>query len=328
MIRRLNASRAIVAAIALLGSAACGVQGSTQERSRGAPSTERTSTTKPTGTGKRPDVIVTDVGTGTRTKLRLKLHSGVRTNLEVKVTTALTQASSGQSQTVHIPPITEDVELRIVDVKDAVASFEYKITGAKLDDSGTLSAEQARSVASSLRRLVGLTARGQIDDRGVPLSSEVHIPGSLPSSLRQTVQQLSDQLGTLSVPLPEQAVAEGATWSAHSTLRLSGANVTVRNNYRLTSVHGAVFTLAATQRQSARPQVIELANLPPGARARILDWDITSTGTIALKLGNVFPEAKLHSAGKQSFKISLNKAKPETLIQRLAADIEVIDIGN
>ena len=284
----------ILLAVVIMGTAACGVEGSADEGKRSSTTAKTTSTTEP---GNRPEVTVSDAGTGPKTKLRLKLEKGARTNLAVKVTTAITQDISGRTQTVKVPPITEDIALRIVDVENGVASFHFEITGAKLDNDGSLSPQQARSVESNLEKLVGLSSDGKIDDRGATLSSDLRIPSSVPAALRQTLQQLSDQLGTLSVPLPEEAVGEGATWSTRTTAKLSGAEVAIRNEYRLTDVDGALFTLEVKQRQTARPQAFDLPTLPPGATARILDWDVTSSGTNTLELGNIFPEAELRSSG-------------------------------
>lgn len=327
MMRRLRSALVIAAAVVLAGSAACGVNGSVQTRSSTTAS-DRTSTTQLHRSGTRPEVTVKDHGTGTKTKLRLTLRKGARTNLSLKARTALTQLVSGRTQSVSVPPITEDLALHITEVKDGIATYEYKIIDAKLDGPGSLSPQQAQSIQSNLRQLVGLTSRGQIDDRGTTLSSEVHIPSSVPSSLRQTLQQLSDQLGNLSVPLPAEAVGEGATWSTDATIKLSGATVMVRNEYRLVSADGAVFTLDVAQHQTARPQPFNPPTLPLGAQARIVNWDITSTGTNQLKLGNILPEATLHASGQQTFTVSLSQSNRQSVTQRVTVDTKITDIGN
>lgn len=324
MVSRLRWSAVVVAGVAGLTSASCGVTGHA-DRPGGTTTGGKTPTT---GSRAGPEIAVTDAGSGPKAKLRLKLHKGTRTNLAVKVTTAITQTLSGQTQTVRVPPIVEDISLRIVDVRDGVASFHFTITGARLEDKATVPSQQSATVAAALRRLVGLTSDGTINERGATLSSVLHIPSSVPSTLRQPLQQLSDQLSTLSVPLPEQAVGPGAKWTSRSTANLSGVKVDISTGYQLTSVDGPTFTLAVTQRQTAKAQRFNLSTLPPGARARIIDYNISTVGTNTLKLGNILPEARLHSTGVQSFSLTLGTDKPQTVKQNLSIDTQVTDLGN
>lgn len=284
-------------------------------------------TTKPHARG-GPEVTLTSVGTGAKHELRLHLQAGARTHFSVTATTKIVQTTADGRRSVAAPPVVEDISMRIVDVKDGVATFHFAVTDARLDEPGALSSEQIQNVEAALHRLVGLTSDGKIDDRGAVVSSAVHIPSSVPAALRQIMQQLDDQLATLSVPLPEEAVGAGATWTSASTAKLSGARVAIRSQYRLLQANGRLFSLAVTQHQTADPQPFELPTLPAGAKARIVSWDVNSRGTTALRLGNLFPTGILHASGTQSFTITEGKTKPQKFTQDLSIETKVTDLGN
>ncbi len=317
----------VLAALGLVGSG-CGMRGSAGQH-RTIPFADGRATTRP-GDPRGSNlsaVTVNDAGTGDKIKLRLKLHKGARSNYAVKVTTSIIQDLGSQTNTIKIPPIIEDLQLRIMDVRDGIASFHYEVTGARLDNEGLLSSSQVETLRSYLRRLVGLGRDGKIDDRGAVLSAKVHIPASVPAEARLTLQQFSDQLRTVSVPLPEEAFGQDASWTSKTKLKLSGATVEVSNEYQLARIDGSRFTIDVKQHQSAEPQPIKLPSLPAGSTARVVDWNVEASGEMTLKLANIFPDAKLHASGRQAFTVTVDN-DDQSVKQDLSVDTELTDLGN
>ena len=311
-------ARWLVLGVGLLA-ASCGVNNSDSGRDR----TTGTTTTRPAGGGQKVTVQVTDAGSGPAKELRLKLHEGSRVKLTVKVTSELTQEADGRRQSTKVPPISEQLDLRITDVDDrGTATYRYTLTDVTVEE-GTVSAARTRAVREGMRGVIGLSGSGRVTNRGETRSSTINIPDSTPTEVREVLQQLTDQFGTLTVPLPVEPVAPGATWTARSDVVLSGARVKLQTDYRLVQIDGDRIRLQIDQHQTAAPQTFRLPTLSRGTRSRVVNWDVRSTGVGSLDTSQLLPDTTFDSTGTQTFVITVNKEKPQTLRQDLQATTEV-----
>jgi len=277
----------------------------------------------------RSDVELISRGTGDRRRLRLRLHRGAITHLSVEVTLGVDQTVAGQHTVISSPAIIETLELRITDVaEDHTARYRYEVTAVEVGTGGSLSPSAEASLRQRVRQLVGLSGSGRVSDRGKTLSHELDLPASLTPELRSRLEQLDDQIGTLSVPLPEQAVGTGARWTADSEAKLSGATIDFATSYRLLGAERGRFRIAIEQRQSAARQPIDLPTAPAGVTGRIVAWDVRTHGENTLKLGTIFPDADLRGGGEQTLSLVSGRRKPEILRQRLTLAVKITDVGN
>ena len=125
-----------------------------------------------------------------------------------------------------------------------------------------MSAAQTRAVREGMRGVIGLSGSGRVTSRGETRSSTINIPDSTPTEVREVLQQLTDQFGTLTVPLPVEPVAPGATWTARSDVVCClGARVKLQTDYRLVQIDGDRIRLQIDQHQTAAPQTFRLPTL-------------------------------------------------------------------
>lgn len=317
---------AVACALALL---ATGCGGDDDESATGSSTTTAADSPARGGTAgletNTPVVKLLDAGADPQKKLRLALVKGatLRASLILKFGFEL-EAQGKPLPSNAIPPIRVDLGATVNDIEengDAEVGFSYE----RIDvvDDGTVDKaviEQVRN--SGLDKLANVTGTTTISPRGVAVDSELDVPEDLPPALKQVVDQLSQQTGSLTVPFPEEAVGNGAKWQATTNVDVGGIDAKLVLTYGLRQLQGDQYTLDVSYEQTADRQKTDFPGVPEGTEVELQDLLVKGTGEISGNVAAVFPtRSNLSAAGTVNMEVTSEQEKGK-LLQRLTLDVK------
>lgn len=238
---------------------------------------------------KPPRIKLLDAGPAATEVMRLHPAAGQRETLEMTMGMEMKLRSGAKAMpSVALPTnrITFVVEVERVEADSIVV--RHAVEAYEVEPRPGTPATLVEQVRSSVAPLEQYRAVMRMDPRGAVLGGEAEIPRDLPASVHQAMQQMSESLGQVAVPLPEEAVGPGARWRTTQDLEQGGMKLRQRGEYRLTSREGDRATLEVSLEQTLLDPEIE----PPGmlgAKARVSRFTSSGQGTIELDLGHLAP---------------------------------------
>ena len=275
-------------------------------------------------TGDTPVVTLLDAGEEPQKKLRLALVKGATLRAALTLKFGFNLEVDGKPVPSNvIPPIRVDLGATINDIKDngdAEVGFSYERIDVVDDGSAEkVVIDQVR--ASGLDKLANLSGKTTITPRGVAVDSSLDIPDDLPPALKQVVDQLSQQTGSLTVPFPEEAVGVGAKWKVTTSAELGGIKAKLVLTYGLREIDGDQFVLDVAYEQTAGRQQAEFPGVPEGTDVELRNLSVKGKGEITGNVAAVFPvRSSLSAAGTVDMDVKSEKEEGK-LVQRLNLDV-------
>lgn len=317
-----------LALVLALGAAGCGGDG--DKSASPTTSTTASDASKP-GPGTKvkadqtPVVKLADAGAEPRRKLRLALVKGSKLRAALTLKFGIQLEAEGKPLPSNvIPPIRVDLTTTVTEVRangDARIAFGYE--RIEVVDDGTAEKAVIDQVrASGIDKLANVKGETTITPRGVSVDSSIDVPDDLPPTLKQVVDQLSQQTGNLTVPFPEEAVGVGAKWNATTSTKAGGVKTKLVLAYGLRQLDGDQYVLDLSYEQTAEPQKADFPGLPAGTTVQLQDLLIKGKGDLAGMLASPFPaRSALLAAGTVNLDVISAKEKGK-LLQRLNLDVK------
>ena len=135
------------------------------------------------------------------------------------------------------------------------------------------------------------------------LSNRFNIPSTVNSTVRSLLQQVSNQSGQLTIPLPTQAVGIGARWQGTTQLTAGGISFRQTYEYTLRSRDGGRVALDVRYTQTAPRQQAKIPDLASGVTIEVTNVRITGMGTSVLDLSQAIPlSGHLTAQGVEEFR--------------------------
>jgi hypothetical protein len=275
--------------------------------------------------GDTPVIEVTDPGDEPRTKLRLDVAAGDEFPLSLQVRQRIEQEIDGESEPSEpLPTVREDMLVRVEDVSSSGrVTYTFELVDVAVVDSGEADPEIVAGVREGLDSLVGLRGEAVVNGRGVLLESDVDTPEDAPPIVQEFLDQLSQRLTDLTVPLPRAAVGVGASWTSWVEADIAGIASDVESGYVLREVNGTRVVLDVSTHQTAKGQLADLPGVPADADFRLTKSVSTGEGTITIDLTSLVPAAgRLSVAAEQRFRIEADGERQQ-LRQRVAIEITI-----
>lgn len=237
-----------------------------------------------------PTVEVEAAGDEPRLVLRLHPAAGTHETLELSVGMRIAMRNGLQDLPSVPVPVTK-TRLR-ADIEEASADGVLKVRHAAeavevIPGPDTPPAVLA-AVRANVEPLARYRATMRIDGRGAVLGGEAELPRDLPPMVRQTMQQMTENLGQLSAPLPLEAVGPGARWSSTHEVSQNGMKLRQVGRYTLVSLEGQHALIEATIAQELLDPNVSAPGML-GATARVGEFSSSGKSTIELDLDHLTP---------------------------------------
>jgi hypothetical protein len=237
-----------------------------------------------------PKIEVEATGDEPRRELRLHPAAGTREALELSVGMRIGMKNGAQEvPSIPVPVTKTRMRAEVEELgADGVMKVRHAAEAVEVIPGPDTPPAVVEQVRANVEPLAKYRAVVRMDGRGAVLGGEVELPRDLPPMVRQTMQQMTENLGQLAAPLPVEAVGPGARWSSTHEVSQNGMQLRQVGRYTLVSLDGEHAVIEATISQ----ELLDPNVSPPGmlgTTARVGDFRSSGRSTIEVDLDRLMP---------------------------------------
>lgn len=239
-----------------------------------------------------PEITLIDPGDEPREQLRLQIKPGLRQelvlDLELVVATALAQQVAPR---VRMPTMRIHALLEVTGVtEEGHAHAEFTIRYVRLLEAPGVMPGLAKALHDGVAQIEGFRGYLVVDARGRTHEAEFDAADELPEEVRQLIDGLRVAMDQLTLPLPEEPVGPGASWAVMVQRNPLGVVVFDQAvTYSLVEHNDEGLTLGFDIVQTADSQLVNIPDLPDGARVKLSSYAAEGKGRSVLALDQVLP---------------------------------------
>ena len=258
-------------------------------------------------------------------------HEALRTTFEVGDKQSLEVKSDWTVSTVYGPMIAVDsvmpslVYALETEVKESTAErsrFALQVKKVSVKAGKDVKPAKVEAVKKSAASLEGAQGSFSINARGIVEELTIDAPSDESLIVRDMVNQIEQALRLASLPLPEEPVGNGATWTASQTIDQRTAKVRQTSTFELVDVKGKRVRAKITHKGAAPEQSIKMPGSRSGASFTLNGVDDTGEGKGAWRLDHLGPA----SASEETLvilKMTASAPKREAVLLGVQTDIGV-----
>jgi len=245
---------------------------------------------------------IVDEGTGAKQKLADDLDAiaekGVQTAV-VEIDTDMKMSVGPQSQEVVSPTIRMVTKITPGErTEDGGLRVSFELTEMRAKERPGAQAGLANMMTMALKAMEGTKGSYTVLPNGATTDVEVDVPAGVPAAqAQQQIDQLRQSVKTMSIPLPDRAVGEGAKWRFAMPLASQGMKLEYEGVVTLAGLEGDTMTLDIAMKQTAEtPQNITAQ----GQQMKLTAFTMSGSGTQAVDLGGLVPKSTIKTSGAMS----------------------------
>lgn len=267
-------------------------------------------------------VKLLSAGEGPREPLRLTPTAGDVVTGSMRFSFGLEQ--SGAVSTQIDQTMQMDYSTTVLDVAtDGTFRITFRYVDFSLLDSSAPRA-QREVTEEALSSFAGLSGEYAMTPLGAVTDAEFDIPADVDPVVAQLVNQLSEQLDSLAVPFPTEAVGVGARWRIATNLDLGGINARQVYTYELTARTGDVVELKISHTQTGKRGPVELPGVPSSVDVSLTHFRARGVGSATVDLTGVLPTANtVETNGRQEFLVEEGRDSAK-LVQKIYIEAAVL----
>lgn len=217
-------------------------------------------------------VELVDPGAEPRQQMRLDPEVGASTTVEMRMTMAMESTVDGRAApAVEIPPMVMGMTLTVDEVAPERLSLSYTY------DSVSLDGPDPGGVADVLASMEGLAGTITTTRRGAYLEGDVTAPSGIDPTVASMLDQFEQQMSSMTVPLPQEAVGVGAVWQATTGFEVNGVSTVNTMTYELRARDGDTYELGVEIDQ----QILPATSHEGGTTLDILEGANSGAGTMS-----------------------------------------------
>lgn len=237
-------------------------------------------------------VKLLDPGAEPRKVLRLHVKAGDQQTviMTLKMNMDMGGAAAGKANAIpSIPAISIPMDVTIQNVApNGDLTYEMVFEEPGLADEPGTSPLVTQAMKAALSGFKGLTMTGLMSDHGITRKVDVKLPAGVNPQVRQTLDQMKENMLNTGSPLPGEPVGAGAKWEVKMPVKSSGMTLNQTTDYQLVSDDGDHLSTTFTQTQSAANQ--KMQNPAMGAaQMNVIQLTSTSSGNVTSDLSKLMP---------------------------------------
>ncbi|HIK29467.1 MAG: DUF6263 family protein [Oscillatoriaceae bacterium SKW80] len=240
----------------------------------------------------QPKIELLQAGAEPRRVLRFQPAVNARQTTTMKMKMNIEMAIDNQPlPQMTLPTTVTTIETTVTRV-DANGDIHYQFHYPNIDVINDESAppESLQIMRYSIKNmLAGLRGEGIIDSRGYNKGAKI-IPPEGSKMPKELLEGISNYIGQISFPLPDEPIGIGAQWSVSDELNVNGINVNQIAKYELMNLENNAATLKVNIQQQASPQQQKLnAGLPDGVETTLKSYSGQGEGEAKIRLDELMP---------------------------------------
>jgi hypothetical protein len=185
------------------------------------------------------------------------------------------------------------IELQVkggADVKTMSLAYVLSLKTIEVSEDGTKATVELR--IDEPAALKGVRGQYTVDALGGIADLEIQPPGNPDPQVQGAARNLARfLLPVLAVPLPEEAVGEGAQWSIFESIEDGPVTIAVRSIYELKKREGSKLDISMTFEEAVQKSA-------PGGPMKLLELNGAGSGTVSSDLGKIAPDRVQRDASR------------------------------
>ena len=231
--------------------------------------------------------------TGDEPRLRMRLHpeEGLVDPMVMSMGIEMSMVNGAQRMPkIPVPTTVTEMKAEVTGVKSGEITVRHSVDAVRVDAQPDTPPEVVEKVKESIEPLVQYRGETRMDDRGTVLGGYAEIPRDLPPMVHNTMQQMTQSLGQMSVPLPEPEMGVGAQWTATEVIEQNGMKLRQVAHYTMLAIEGDHATIEVVLQQSLEDPEVKVPGMLIG-EARVGRFESKGAGTFELDLDHVIPRS-------------------------------------
>jgi hypothetical protein len=233
-----------------------------------------------------------DPGQTPRRKLRYAWRLDQKEQLAMDLRTAASTEAAGEKQaevplpSVHVTIATDPQSI----TPDGDLRYVWQVMSATVDAAGDTPSQVAEGMRAEVAEIARLSGSAVVTSRG--LAKEVTVDSRATGNMAsgQMAEQVRQTLRDVAAPFPEEEVGVGARWRKLSQLNERDARIAQTETFRLVDLQGDRGALDDALAQTAPPQALRAAGMPPGAHARMESMLASGEAKVRFDLSRLVPQ--------------------------------------
>jgi len=156
-----------------------------------------------------------------------------------------------------------------------------------------LGSEDLARLQAQFGALEGLILTDSWGARGDQTNAEVVLPVAPTPEAAAFLQTLGDSMSNAFLPLPAEAVGQGARWTSEEKIVAEGVEATQTSTFVLIRMAGSVLSLRVEVSQAAPSQRMLTEHLPPGVTVELVRLSGTGQGMLVIDLAKLSVDSSL-----------------------------------
>lgn len=243
-----------------------------------------------------PKITLIDAGQGAKSELRYDLPVDTAQKGTMSTKMSMRQSMGGMNMPSQaMPEMRTPVTIQILEKLDDGYRFQAEMHEMEIVDKGEMPAQQIDMMRKMMAQIAGTTAKGILSDLGYQKDIEVELPSGLNPMIQQQADQSVGSMKQITMPLPAEAVGEGAKWTVEQDFDEGGMKMKQTATCVLKERKGNIVVIEIEMKQSADPQTISNPQMPQ-ADMELKKFEGSGTATVKLDLTRVWPvESRIRS---------------------------------
>jgi hypothetical protein len=269
-------------------------------------------------------IVVENAGEGEKIALRYEYTAGVVTTavMEMKMGMQMTMGAMQQPMT-NLPMMKMSMKLTNREVKTSGnLVYDFILDSVDVVPEADTPPAVVDSMRTALKDIMGMNGNAEVTGRGITTSADMRMPKNTNPQLAGMMDSMKQQMSQMSVPLPEEPVGQGASWTVTTQLTTGGMLVTNQYKYTLAKVEGKVIEMKVALLQTAEPQELKNPQLPPDVKLKLQEFKSSGNGTVKMDLTKMVPTSEITS--ETQMKMAVEKgAETQTMEQKMNLSLKL-----
>jgi len=270
-----------------------------------------------------PSVELLDAGKPPRKALRSSFEPGNKEKLQVKSDWVVITGFGPLIQSKSVmPSMVYEVETDVAESTEEGTRFNFRVKKAATRSKGDIPPQQLEFVKKAAESLQAIAGSFSINPRGMVEAFTMPVPAGATLFVYDMVEQIERAVRLASLPLPEEPVGKGATWTASQLTMRRGARSRQTSTFKLMSAKGERVRAKVTYELSTPKQRIRMPHSPNMQPLQLDELEFTGEGKGAWRLSQLAPPSASEETNL-GFKMATTTPQPEVALMGIGTTIEV-----
>ncbi|HIK15993.1 MAG TPA: hypothetical protein IGS53_12015 [Leptolyngbyaceae cyanobacterium M33_DOE_097] len=167
--------------------------------------------------------------------------------------------------------------------------MRFRYTEAKVLPKSTTPEAVTKQIQAELEKMVGIQGEFVMTPVGAMKSGRMMFPEGVTPSVKQSMEQMFQNVQNFGTIFPTEAIAPGATWKVTNAISFNGINITQVATCELIERVGDRVVMNVQIEQTAPPQQVKLSGMPTNVVTQIKSLTAKGSGKVELSLAEIVP---------------------------------------